>query len=149
MKLQKFVSPPRIALGPMIWHGDCASSEFVMSPFNTLTFVAEWIDSWRSRDLDLILSHYAENVEYTSPITLKHMPESGGTLRGKEELRAYFEQALEIYNESPFELLHHTKGIRSIVLVYRSINELIVAEMMEADDDGKIMRVCAHFGGSD
>lgn len=119
-----------------------------MRPFNTLSFAQEWLEAWKARDLEAILSHYAENIEFTSPFALQLAPESGGTLRGKAELRAYFARALETYPEFPFELLHHTKGVRSVTLIYRSINDLVAAEMMEADDEGKISRVWTHYGES-
>ena len=31
-------------------------------------FAQEWIAAWNSHDLDRILSHYAEDVEVTSPL---------------------------------------------------------------------------------
>jgi ketosteroid isomerase-like protein len=31
-------------------------------------FALEWIESWNSHDLDRILSHYADDVEVTTPM---------------------------------------------------------------------------------
>jgi ketosteroid isomerase-like protein len=50
----------------------------------------DWMASWNRRDLDSILSHYLDDVEFTSPFVVSLMGESSGTIKGKEKLREYF-----------------------------------------------------------
>ena len=62
-------------------------------------FVAEWMEAWNSHDLDRILEHYADDVEYHSPFIAQVAepggPGADGRLVGKEPVRAYFAAALE------------------------------------------------------
>jgi ketosteroid isomerase-like protein len=50
-----------------------------------------WCDAWNRRDLDAVMSHYADDVRVCSPLVKKRFPNSDGWLRGVPELRAYFE----------------------------------------------------------
>jgi ketosteroid isomerase-like protein len=117
-----------------------------MTHFSDPTFANEWIAAWNSHDLERILSHYSERVIFTSPFAAKLAPESGGTLQGKAALRAYFSAALKAYPELEFKLSHVTQSVHSVVLIYRSVNGLLAAEMMEFDKDNSIVRVVAHYG---
>ena len=46
-------------------------------------FAADWIDSWNQHNLIRILSHYTDDFEMTSPVTIQLTGESTGTLKGK------------------------------------------------------------------
>lgn len=116
-----------------------------MLHFDAPAFAREWINAWNSHDLEAILEHYAEDVVFTSPFALKLAPESGGTLHGKIALRSYFDIALETYPDLDFELLHVTQSVRSVVLIYRSVNQLLAAEMMEVGESSEVLRVVAHY----
>ena len=52
-----------------------------------------WASAWNARDLDAVLAHFRDDVTFHSPFAATML----GTpvLRGKEELRRYWEQALE------------------------------------------------------
>ena len=39
----------------------------VLSESEADAFVAEWMEAWNSHDLERILGHYADDVEYSSP----------------------------------------------------------------------------------
>jgi ketosteroid isomerase-like protein len=52
-------------------------------------FATEWYAAWNARDLDRVMAHWAEDAVFTSPLAAQLLPESGGTLRGKEALRDY------------------------------------------------------------
>jgi ketosteroid isomerase-like protein len=43
----------------------------------------EWIAAWNAHDLDRILAHYAEDVEFRSPFVAKLMGRSDGLVRGR------------------------------------------------------------------
>src|SRR5437660_91789 len=58
----------------------------------TDTFAADWVAAWNRHDLDAILSHYADDVVFTSPFAVRLTGD--GTVRGKPALRAYFAAAL-------------------------------------------------------
>jgi ketosteroid isomerase-like protein len=60
----------------------------------------DWIDAFNRHDLDAVLVHYANDVEFTSPAVVDVAGEPSGTLRGKDALRAYFAAALERFPDS-------------------------------------------------
>lgn len=108
-------------------------------------FAEEWIKSWNKQDLDLILSHYADEIEFTSPFVIKLMDEPSGTIRGKEKLKSYFQKGLSSYPELRFELFEVLTGVNSLVVYYRSVNNLLAAEIMVLNHEGKIAQVFAHY----
>lgn len=105
----------------------------------------EWIESWNTHDFDSIISHYSDDVEFTSPFVVKLMGEQSGTIYGKDCLREYFEKGLSAYPDLKFKLLRVLSGVNSITLYYRSVNEMLAAEVMILNKDGKISKVIAHY----
>ncbi len=73
------------------------------------------------------------------------MNESSGMIRGKEKLRTYFEKGLSSYPDLHFELFEVLTGVNSLVVYYRGINNLLAAEAMVLDKEGKITQVFAHY----
>jgi len=111
----------------------------------TAQMARDWIDSWNSNDLDAILSHYTEDVEFTSPFAVKLMGDSSGTIKGKEKLREYFGRGLKAYPGLRFEPLQVLTGVNSLTIYYRSVKWMLAAEVMFPGDDGRIERVFAHY----
>lgn len=105
----------------------------------------EWIDAWNSHDLEAILAHYSEGVEFISPFVASLLGEPGGKLRGKDALRGYFAGALVRFPELRFRLHQVFTGMKSITLYYQSVKGLLAAEVMEFDAEGRIARVLAHY----
>lgn len=67
---------------------------------------------------------------FTSPVALRFVPESGGTVRGKDALRRYWMAALEGNRDLQFDLIDVYAGVDTIVLHYRNqvgaaINEVL------------------------
>lgn len=52
-----------------------------------------WLDCFAHADLDGLLALYAEHAEHTSPKIRVLHPETGGFLRGKPALRAWWQDA--------------------------------------------------------
>jgi hypothetical protein len=107
----------------------------------------EWLDAWNAHDLEAVLSHYADDVEFTSPFAVELTGRADGTLRGIDELRAYFAGALEAFPDLCFTGLRVARGVSSMTLCYRSVRGLDAAETMFLGPDGKIVRVLAHYAG--
>ncbi|MEQ9619162.1 MAG: nuclear transport factor 2 family protein [Deltaproteobacteria bacterium] len=96
-------------------------------------FAKEWIESWNRHDIDSILSHYAADVEFSSPFVVKLIGETSGTIEGKEELRSYFKKGLEAYPDLQFWLLKVLAGVKSVTLYSRSVRGMLAAEIMVFD----------------
>lgn len=74
-------------------------------------FANRWISAWNRRDVDAVLSYYADEVVFSSPTALRVVPESGGVVRGKGALRSYWIRALEGNPDLEFSLLGVYSGI--------------------------------------
>ena len=112
---------------------------------NANQFAEEWFAAWNSHDLDRILAHYHPEVRFTSPFVQRLMGNADGTLAGVDALREYFARALAAYPDLHFPPLAVLPGAGSVVLLYRSVNGLLAAEMMELDAAGRVTRVRAHY----
>ena len=68
-------------------------------------FAEDWIAAWNSHDLDRILTHYADDFEMTSPLIIERMKEPSGVLKGKEQVRPYWQNGLSVTPPIKFELV--------------------------------------------
>lgn len=108
-------------------------------------FAAEWIAAWNAHDIDRILSHYADDVRFTSPFVQRIAGQADGVLQGIPALRTYFDAALAKYPDLHFKLELVLAGVNSATLKYRSVNNLHAAEVMVLNADGQISSVLAHY----
>jgi hypothetical protein len=108
-------------------------------------FAQQWIAAWNSHDLNRILSHYADDVEVTSPLVETVLGPGRVTIRGKPAVREYWSAGLAKYPDLYFRLFRAYAGPRSVVLHYQSVQALVGAECMEFDGAGLIRRVLAHY----
>ena len=109
-------------------------------------FARNWYAAWNRHDLDEILSHYADDVEMTSPLVVGPTGASSNRIVGKEALRDYFAAGLERYPTLSFEPLELYVGVDSLVLRYRWMDGRLSAEVMFLDDAAKVRRYFAHYG---
>lgn len=105
----------------------------------------DWVAAWNAHDLDLIMSHYADAVELTSPVAAQLLGTPGGKVVGKANLRAYFQRGLEAYPELRFHLEDVLCGVNSVVLYYANQKGTRTGEFMELSAIGKVVRVVAHY----
>jgi hypothetical protein len=104
-----------------------------------------WVAAWNAHDLELIMSHYEDAIELTSPVAAQLLGRPGGKVVGKANLRAYFQSGLEAYPELRFHLEDVLWGLDSLVLYYTNQNGTRSAEFMELSGVGKVSRVIAHY----
>ncbi len=104
-----------------------------------------WVAAWNAHDLDLIMTHYEDAVELTSPIAAQLLGTPDGKVVGKANLRAYFQRGLQTYPELQFRLEDVLWGMSSVVLYYANQKGTRSGEFMELSPDGKIARVVAHY----
>src|SRR5690242_8380834 len=93
-------------------------------------FAEEWYAAWNARDLDRVLAHWADDAVFTSPLAARLLPDSGGTVRGKEELRDYWRRGLEVNPDLRFEPRALLVGHDSIVLSYANHRGQECAELL-------------------
>jgi len=109
-------------------------------------FTEHWVSAWNSHDLDKILSHYTDDIIMESPLALKRMPETGGIVRGKEAVRAYWKMGLELIPDLFFEVHEVFIGIRGITIYY--INHATgrkTTEVLYLNEEGKVYKGFAYY----
>lgn len=109
-------------------------------------FADEWIAAWNSHDLERVLSHYTDDFEMSSPLIIQLMNEPSGTLKGKENIRQYWQKGLEKNPQLNFELSDVLIGANSLTMLYRNHKEIQVAEVLVFNSDGKAFQASAHYG---
>ena len=110
-----------------------------------LKLASDWVHAWNVHDLDLIMTHYHDEVVLVSPVAAQLLNDPTGTIRGKAAVRSYFEMGLEAYPDLRFELIDVLWGLGSVVLYYRNQRGTKTSEFMELDPSGQVRRVVANY----
>jgi len=108
-------------------------------------FANHWVATWNNHDLYLILTHYEDAVELTSPVAAQLLGSFDGKVVGKANLHAYFQRGLEAYPDLHFLLEDVLWGVSSVVLYYTNQKGTHSAEFMEFSATGKVIRVVANY----
>lgn len=108
-------------------------------------FTQRWINSWNTHDLDDILSHYAEDIEVTTPMIKMALGSGTGTLKGKEAVGNYWKKAMEKNPDLHFELYEVTQGVNSVALYYKTIMNKKAIEAMFFNEQGKVNRMFSFY----
>lgn len=108
-------------------------------------FAKQWIEAWNSHDLDRIMTHYAEDIEFYSPLVVSLGANNEGRIDSKESLQQYFKRGLTAYPKLKFKLLHVFCGIDSLVIQYESVNGKLAAEVMQLEKAFQAVRVMCHY----
>lgn len=121
----------------------------ILDPAWARAFAEEWVSAWNSHDIERILSHYREDFEMRSPLICERMGEPSGMLRGKEQVRRYWEIGLASSPPLHFELIDILVGVNSLVILYRSVGRRFVAEVLTFNEQGEVTQGSAHYGQPD
>jgi hypothetical protein len=98
-----------------------------------------------SRDLEAILSHYAEEIELRSPIAAHILGDPSGTVVGKQNLGQYIQKIVTIApGDLGLELLGVYEGVASLIAHFKGTAGT-AAELMELNAQSKVRRAVAHF----
>jgi ketosteroid isomerase-like protein len=104
----------------------------------------EWVEAWNSRDLERVLTLYAEDTEMTSDRIPAMGFDASGTLRGKDNLRAYWSKALALIPNLHFTLIDTYVSPDSVVVFYENERGKKICEYLRLDADGKIRQGSAN-----
>ena len=108
-------------------------------------FAKAWLNGWNERDLDRRVSHYADDVEFQSPLAVHLFGDALRVIKGKKELTDYFARVLAaVPGKIEFEFLGVFHGVDTLVVHFQS-KEFIGAEFMELNREGKVCRAMAHL----
>ena len=82
-------------------------------------FVTRWCAQWNAHDLEGLLTHFADEVVFTSPVASRVLG-GDGVVRGKAALRAYWQLGLENIPDLRFEVTDVYAGVDTLVINYRT-----------------------------
>ena len=108
-------------------------------------FAKDWISSWNSHKMEDILSHYADDIEVTTPMIKLAAGIESGSLKGKALVADYWIKALVKVPDLHFELVDVTSGVNSVALYYKSIMNKMCVEVMFFNEKGLVNRMFAHY----
>jgi hypothetical protein len=93
-------------------------------------FASAWLAAWNAHDVEGVLTHFSDEVTFTSPVASRIVAGSDGVLRGKEALRAYWREGVKRNPDLRFELVGTYVGIDTVVLNHRHQNGSLVSEVL-------------------
>ena len=102
---------------------------------DAVAFSKRWVDAWNAHDVEAVLEHFHDEVVFTSPVAARVLPETGGVVHGKSELRRYWTLALEHIPNLRFVVADVYLGIDTIVIAYRNQDGGLVSEVLRFSGD--------------
>jgi ketosteroid isomerase-like protein len=108
-----------------------------------------WIEAFNAHDLEALLALYHDNAEHFSPKLLTRHPETLGLIRGKDALRAWWQDAFQRLPTLHYELWKLTADNDQVFMEYfrhaEGEVELRVGEVLEVRD-GRIAASRVYHG---
>jgi ketosteroid isomerase-like protein len=121
-------------------------ADVILSPVRAREIAKDWVAAWNARDLERILSHYAEDVAFCSPTVVTRYGEPSGVLRGKTALREHFRRGLETFGANVrFALVDVLAGINGYTVYYTRETGATVSDTVIVDSSGAGVQVHAHY----
>lgn len=111
-------------------------------------FAKDWINAWNEQDVEKVLSHYTDHFIIETPRALEVVPESKGTVAGKEAVRKYWLASMKKRPNLHFQLLDVLVGVNGLSVYYlNTVTNKKAVEVMCFDRDKKVTKVIVHYGG--
>jgi hypothetical protein len=111
-------------------------------------FANDWVDAWNAHDLAKVLSHFADDVTFTSPVATQLLPNSHGVIQGKNALREYWEEGLRRIPDLHFEIVGLYVGVATLVINYRNQRNVLVSEVLIFEGDVVVQGHGTYLGDS-
>src|ERR1700722_1394154 len=103
-----------------------------------MSYADQWVRAWNAHDVEAVLDHFHDDVVFTSPVAARLVPESGGVVRGKAALRAYWATALKALPDLHFDVVGVYRGESTLVINYRNHRGELVNEVLMFDGNGLV-----------
>jgi hypothetical protein len=113
--------------------------------------IKQWINAWNSKDTDVILSLYSDNIEFSSPKIKKLFSDyKTNIIKDKDNLKRYFSIGLKKFPNLIFEPINFVTKDNIIILEYLAYpNDQVkwnVLEKFEFDESGKVIKSSVYYG---
>jgi ketosteroid isomerase-like protein len=117
-----------------------------MAELNYKDLALDWIGAWNARDIDKIMDHYADDVEFYSPTVVQRWNIEDGRLIGKAKLKQHFLKGFELAPDLHFEFVSVMAEDNSVTITYKRENGQLVSDYIMLDKAGKAKLVKAYYG---
>ena len=108
-------------------------------------FANDWLSAWNDRDIDRILSHYADDIVFHSPRIAIVMGNDANTVHGKKALQAYWTEALSKARSLFFAIDDVLVSSDALTILYTNHREEKVAETFVFNEDGEVCQSIAAY----
>ena len=103
-----------------------------------------WVEAWNARDLERVLTLYAEDAVITSDRIPAMGFDASGTVRGKDALRAYWGKGLGLIPNLHFTVIDVFVSPDSAVVLYENERGKRICEYLRVNDAGLIVQGSAN-----
>jgi len=111
-----------------------------MTHSEALAWAEAWTDNWNGRDVEAVLAHFADDVEFTSP---RAVPITGKpNLTGKQALRDYWSRGMAAIQSIHFDLDYVIADGSRLGIVYTSVingTRMRSVEFLRFNDAGLVV----------
>ena len=104
-------------------------------------FAEEWEAAWNAHSLDRILRLYSPDVTFRSQKAMRLIGQ--GEVRGRENLRMYWEKALALQPDLSFVVVDVFFGHGMMVITYQNHTGVLAAEALRFGSDGLVVEASA------
>ena len=87
---------------------------------DAVEFSRIWEAAWNRRDVEAVLTHFADDAVFTSPVAQQVGFAREGVVRGKDALRRYWVAALEKNPDLSFRVTAVYRGVDTIVIAFQN-----------------------------
>ena len=116
-----------------------------------LNHIKQWTNAWNSKDIELILSLYSDNIQFSSP-KIKNLFSDYDTniIKGKNGLKKYFSIGLKKFPYLIFEPMDFVTKNNIVILEYIAYPDdqvkWNVLEKFKFDENGKVIKSSVYYG---
>jgi hypothetical protein len=112
--------------------------------------VQDWLEGWNHRNIELLMSHYADDAVFISPSVLVRQPGSDGRVVGKAAIRELYQRSLDHFPNLRFEIEDVIERPYGVIVIYRKLgvfaeNPGLTVEVFETTA-GRIHRNIVYWG---
>ena len=109
-----------------------------MNTHTTVAIANRWFEAFNTRDLDMLLKLYHDDAQHYSPKLKVRQPETNGLIRGKEAMRAWWQDAFDRLPSLRYEVVRLTPAEDRVFMEYvrhvEGEEDLFVGEMLEVEN---------------
>ena len=105
-----------------------------MDQQGAVAFGHDWAEAWNRRDVEAVLTHFADDALFTSPVAARIGFAADGVVRGKDSLRRYWTAALARNPDLHFEVTAVFQGVDTIAIAFRTQDGVDRIEILQFRD---------------